>query len=89
MIEDALLSAEALKQFVEEICYEMYPNEQSYLTKIDEIERQWPKFHEKEHNTQNGPPPIWSPDRYGRLPPFIQADEGDDYGCLYATSDMV
>jgi hypothetical protein len=90
MLEKGLIEADDLKRFIEGICCESYPHEDQHLNSIDQIEKNWPKFHEDtdkytlEETDVASKPPVWGELRYGRLPPFIWEESKDaDYSSLY------
>jgi len=79
-LEAHLVTAEEFKNFCTQICCEEYAEPLSQKEETI-LERRWPCFHEGDESS-NGSVVSWGSKRFGRIPPFIWKDEGDDYTSL-------
>ena len=70
MLVEALITADDLKRFTENLCNENYPLSDALEAEVDELERRWPCFKETDCEDQN-PTMEWGDFRYGRIPPFV------------------
>ena len=82
MLEAALLSADDLKRFCANLCCESYPIVDDLEKEIDELEKNWPRFHERD-GLAAGDSVQWGAHRFGRIPPFIWKDEAPAYSSCY------
>ena len=64
MLSEALIHADDLKNFCENLCQESYPDEKAHNNNIDQVERHWPRFHERDANPTNNTP-TWEQHRVG------------------------
>ena len=81
MLVEALITADDLKRFTENLCNENYPLSDALEAEVDELERRWPCFKETDCEDQN-PTMEWGDFRYGRIPPFVWNDTGADYSSI-------
>ena len=70
MLAQALITADDLKRFTENLCNENYPLSDALEAEVNELERRWPCFKETDCEEQN-PKMEWGACRYGRIPPFV------------------
>ena len=82
MLEQALIQADDLKAFCENLCCECYPGVVTHEATLEQLEQRWPRFHEHELDKRDGVV-CWGANRIGRVAPFIWQDRGKDYGDLY------
>ena len=85
MLAEALISADDLKRFTENLCNENYPLSDALAEEVNELERRWPCFKETDCEEQTSSM-HWGDSRFGRIPPLVWEDAGPHYSAMQSST---
>ena len=86
LLQQSLITSKQLKRFYENLCCETYPDEAALNERLDSWEKRWPQFNERD-DAQPQHTVEWGEHRFGRIPPFVWQDAGQDYSSLHSRND--